>query len=1365
MIQRPIVLLVALALLLTPSLPAQSPASLPRIAVLPEGEDKQLASLADLLTVSLSQSAHGCELVERSELNRLAQEVSIQKLNVAERPSALARLAKADGLILLSLDQTDPKRQSAIARLSAASSGLIQKTFMLPTADKDLPVLAKLAAEALRFPAERLNKDGKTPPLIISLLGIRATTSNSPGVAIETTLNAALTHHLSSIAGIAVVERWKLDDLTFERTLSEKDMPALATGTTLVDGSFEIKERTAMVKVRIRTGQSDPGKTVNVEGPADDAFALAQTIAVKVAAECGNKSVPAPWNAKAEAEAYAKLGSWLLDHTMGKEAAQAYESALALGDRNHEVMLKRIYAYLLISHNQRQFNPYNEVWIYYRVDYDKLKNTKNSFPTLLANINRLLAYAENLLTKKWITYPRELPRDEKRFNEELAWMANRVLVAAHYYQWHIKLHEEVEILRKHTESLVIRYKGRWGQHNSPRLDAFAGYWSSSPEQAMNNWLSSLDPNPKLSTIDVGYRRELIGKALLDAKTLVYEDHSTTIPLIVDWNTPDNSKGETCQRNLISQLKASNIPLNQADGIVLDIYTSQKSKKKKLEIDYLNLLEQNQELLTRDQTLFRAYDTFYGCWTDQTTEFYERCAGLLINLFNKSEYIDEHAHSEIEFMFDKFLSAQQIADHGSYISQESAGKLLLAIKSYVNRTNNQGNTPAQPRIQELRNRAHGYPANYFSMFDKLAKAIGTAYPDLKTNLSDRIETVSDAVSIRFLDTTPDYAPTDARMWLSDIAECGNRILGTHEVNYHMGYVIIDQNLTKTFIPRIPKYLSKTGERPSISPIVNTPIMRTADGFSTIFSFVDSHQYFHFSDQNNKWTKDDIIDQQQPQVMGMVNHTLYIGSSSNGHVIARVKDGKCELIVSSRRRPVEHPLDALEPAKVCALFPGFQERPYALLKTAGGSEVYDLELKKKVATFNGNIDSCKAVNETTSFLSGGPFCIKMDSNSEKPRFLIKPPKDNPSSKDIMNDKSDWDWPQVIKGGKQKLGKPVFYGDHLFVLSDVHNLLDLQTPNGDLSILCYQPGQRNPVAIPLIFQPNVIMKNYVEGTDGRRKFINPKVIAEKLLATSAGLFFKCHANAEFLPEDGGINSDPGAPGILYVTWNDVNNWLTKQGCVPVAVPVKQSIDGNAVKNPREKTSISEQHVVKEQTHALSEQTPVKATPSLTSNPTVFDSAIQKLRDGKVLTAEEVSKCTSVFHDQRNKLKTKYHVDDCADLPEAEQMEHFIDCMKMALIDRPNHGGWPFRSRICHHVYKGLKKKIESNNDPFLLFCAIYPTLDADDEDLAVIYYKKLKTTDRFLANKIIEISRGFMNPEIMLSFAKAIGLKYTPKGLTDK
>ena len=340
LITRLTLVVLCLACWLDSASQAQAPNALPRIAIISASDDKDAASFADLLTAAMSQEAQGYELIERAELNRIAQEAEVQGMSAAERPRALARLAKADGLILLTMEPEENGRRRISARLSATGSGMILQSFLLAADAKELPTAAKLAADAMRFAAARTGKAGGTTPHIVSLLGIRASTSGSPGVAMEAALNTAIAHHLSGTADFGVVERWKLDDVAFERSLSEKDMPALATGTVLVDGSVEVKDKAATVKLRVRNSQADSGKIVSVKGPTDDVPALAKAIAVKVAVESGSTVAPKSWDTKAEGDAYAKLGHWLLAQRMFPEAAQAYETAVALGDVVPETLFK-----------------------------------------------------------------------------------------------------------------------------------------------------------------------------------------------------------------------------------------------------------------------------------------------------------------------------------------------------------------------------------------------------------------------------------------------------------------------------------------------------------------------------------------------------------------------------------------------------------------------------------------------------------------------------------------------------------------------------------------------------------------------------------------------------------------------------------------------------------------------------------------------------------------------------------------------------------------------------------------------------------------------------------------------------------------
>src|SRR5260370_1427478 len=85
----PLVLTVALAACCLVPLPAQTPAPLPRLAIVPGSEDKELSTLADLLIVSMAHASQRFEMVERAELKRLEQEAELQRMNIAERPRAL----------------------------------------------------------------------------------------------------------------------------------------------------------------------------------------------------------------------------------------------------------------------------------------------------------------------------------------------------------------------------------------------------------------------------------------------------------------------------------------------------------------------------------------------------------------------------------------------------------------------------------------------------------------------------------------------------------------------------------------------------------------------------------------------------------------------------------------------------------------------------------------------------------------------------------------------------------------------------------------------------------------------------------------------------------------------------------------------------------------------------------------------------------------------------------------------------------------------------------------------------------------------------------------------------------------------------
>jgi len=177
-------------------------AELPRVAVVPDSPEPTVAAFADFLAASLAHASNNYALVERAEVTRLAAEAEIQKLAADQRPTALAKLAKADGLIIVGADKGDPKLPKVTLRLTSTNNGLVLRSLILGSKEAEFPQAAELAAGVLRFPCERLTHGDAKPPIIVSLLGIRPAFETDR--VLETTLHLAIAPQLSAQSGIAV---------------------------------------------------------------------------------------------------------------------------------------------------------------------------------------------------------------------------------------------------------------------------------------------------------------------------------------------------------------------------------------------------------------------------------------------------------------------------------------------------------------------------------------------------------------------------------------------------------------------------------------------------------------------------------------------------------------------------------------------------------------------------------------------------------------------------------------------------------------------------------------------------------------------------------------------------------------------------------------------------------------------------------------------------------------------------------------------------------------------------------------------------------------------------------------------------------
>ena len=162
-------------------------------------------------------------------------------------------------------------------------------------------------------------------------------------------------------------------------------------------------------------------------------------------------------------------------------------------------------------------------------------------------------------------------------------------------------------------------------------------------------------------------------------------------------------------------------------------------------------------------------------------------------------------------------------------------------------------------------------------------------------------------------------------------------------------------------------------------------------------------------------------------------------------------------------------------------------------------------------------------------------------------------------------------------------------------------------------------------------------------------------------------------------------------------------------------------------------------------------------TPSATVYDFAIDKVRNGGVIPVEEVVNCSKAFIQYYDDLSVKNDTRNNNEFSENDRVEFYINAVKMAIIDPTNHHAWPFRSELRFTVLNGLKKEIEQCNDSFALFCSIFPALDNGEQEYAVEAFKKLVERDEFLAKLTLQwLINDYNRPKIKEQFLKAIEIE---------
>lgn len=683
----------------------------PRVAVFGEGD---AAEFADVLSVQLSSLA-SCSLVERSEMERLATEASLQQLASTERPVALARLAKADGLLIAARDNSDPAHPLLVLRLIATDDGSLVHGQALAWLPKDLASCAKYAVQSFRNSFSGLGRVGSRSATTISLLGIRADLDSPTMRSWENSLNTVLAHRLSAQPGLRVAERWRLNDVVFERAISPLKATALATGALLIDGTFHVVGDAVTLTVRSRKAGADAGQRFELTGSLTERDALVEKMVRIVIQQVGSDKPPAPWSPAVEAREYEELGWWLLSQRLAPQAVQALEAAIALGDTAREAAIARVMAYAACAGSGILSKT-----ITWRDYPDNPPPTSTDFPLKLQSATRALDLAYELLHSGTFPMPDSdgIVREGPMLGISALKCALSVLRAVQQVQLHAKYLTEVTTLRESVRRMVAAID------LSPRKDyrpylllkiCHAAYICSSPEQTLQVYKAALattpypatpDPNVRpwdlelrecLASLESGMHGPVLGRLNAPAQTVppsflpvpagpilrVTYLHGRENPgaqRLIDWTKADQSEVTRLWNDYVQSLQASPSMVEKADGLSFEFHSLRSGEARLRMLNrFLDMLEEHRAELTTHEGLClrRSLDiSFVNLGASATREAgptWLRTLRLLTDLFAKEQWLPQDWFSALFWVGELNIKA--------LVPETEMRALLEAVVSY------------------------------------------------------------------------------------------------------------------------------------------------------------------------------------------------------------------------------------------------------------------------------------------------------------------------------------------------------------------------------------------------------------------------------------------------------------------------------------------------------------------------------------------------------------------------------------------------------------------------------------------------------------------------------------------------------------
>jgi hypothetical protein len=662
---------VTLALIAWAGAGMQASADSARIAVVGD------PSLADLVDVTSAQLAQEPDLImlDRMDLDKLGQEQMLQATLSSQDFTAI-RLVPADGLVLLrAISQNGQK--GVFARLVAIQPGVVLREVALPDGADPLAQATTLEKEFVPY-WTKLAAVKKGARETLSLLGLRFEVASPTTSEIERSMNVLLANRLESEPNVWVLERWRLNDAIFEKSLSPGEPSSFWTGSSLIDGSMRMRNGLISVTLRVRP----PGGTETTITDEDTPANLVQ-LAGRLADKIRHSGVSAKtWDPSAEAAHYEALGAWCLDNGLLDEGTEAIETAQALGDHSRKTQELQITAYAREAYpdDMHTFYPHYESYRHDAV-------TVESLPQRVEAARMAAVLATEYLRAS------HSPSGPNQSLEEAAWTDSRVfynciraLYAAYDNGYQNNHAEAMADLRHAMQELIPELDGvllpqpDWIASRAYIFHRvqYAGLWNETPEATLAFYRENLGPKFE----GTGVRASLFD---FDTSNPPFLDGPTDLPplppdfvgppRIVAWDEESATDMQVMWRKFIGELESSPDPVLQMDGAKFEFKSAQTQAGRTAALArFVDILEHHADMLSGPRAGSLAVgidDLFYWAADGEKGALRQRLATLYINLLKQ--------HAKLPPVW--FKAGIRLL-YGGKESLGEAQELLAALEDYT-----------------------------------------------------------------------------------------------------------------------------------------------------------------------------------------------------------------------------------------------------------------------------------------------------------------------------------------------------------------------------------------------------------------------------------------------------------------------------------------------------------------------------------------------------------------------------------------------------------------------------------------------------------------------------------------------------------